>query len=522
MSKRKKRWLIGIAAVLVVFLAGIFIAASIIARRFEPMIREQAMQYLSDRFNSDVQIAKLRIWMPNLSVLQLVVHRGSGVHVKVEADGISMRMRGRPDAPPLISMQKCAFDVDLAVLTEDRKTVNFVSIEGLHLNIPPEGSRPDFGSSTPSQSKQKVIIDRVSMRNGVLALLPRDKGKAPLTFNISRLEMRSAGTDVAMKYDATLTIPKPPGDVHAKGDFGPWSAGEPGDTALNGAYTFTNANLGVFSGIAGTLESKGNFDGTLSRLHTVGQAVVPDFRLTSAGNTVPLQTQFDALVDGTNGNTMLQPVKARLGSTSFTTSGAVIRHEDLGKHSIDLKVRMPNGNLPDLLRLAMKGTPFMEGRISLNTTIGIPPLNGTVKEKLRLDGSFEVRDGRFLRSNIQDQIDKLSRRGQGQPKNTEIDEVVSLMRGTFLLDNQKLTFRRLTFGVPGADVHLAGDVDLARDQLDLHGALRLQAKISETMTGWKHWLLKPVDPFFAKNGAGTFLRIKVTGTSKQPDFGLDH
>jgi len=47
----------------------------------------------------------------------------------------------------------------------------------------------------------------------------------------------------------------------------------------------------------------------------------------------------------------------------------------------------------------------------------------------------------------------------------------------------------------------------------------LQAKVSQTMTGWKHWLLKPVDPFFAKNGAGTFLKIKVVGSSKAPKFG---
>jgi hypothetical protein len=40
------------------------------------------------------------------------------------------------------------------------------------------------------------------------------------------------------------------------------------------------------------------------------------------------------------------------------------------------------------------------------------------------------------------------------------------------------------------------------------------------MTGWKRWALKPVDPFFAKEGAGTFLRIAVTGSSQQPKFGL--
>jgi len=42
------------------------------------------------------------------------------------------------------------------------------------------------------------------------------------------------------------------------------------------------------------------------------------------------------------------------------------------------------------------------------------------------------------------------------------------------------------------------------------------------VTGWKRWILKPVDPFFEKNGAGTFLRIKVDGTTAQPKFGLDH
>ena len=41
------------------------------------------------------------------------------------------------------------------------------------------------------------------------------------------------------------------------------------------------------------------------------------------------------------------------------------------------------------------------------------------------------------------------------------------------------------------------------------------------MTGFKRWILKPVDPFFAKNGSGTFLRIKVDGTAADPKFGRD-
>jgi hypothetical protein len=177
--------------------------------------------------------------------------------------------------------------------------------------------------------------------------------------------------------------------------------------------------------------------------------------------------------------------------------------------------------LRDLLRLAVKGEPFMEGTINLKTKIDVPPLTGKVRDKLMLDGRFDVTGGKFLKSNIQDQIDGLSRRGQGQPKNEAIDEVVSRMTGTFRMEDEIVTFRDLSFGVPGANIDLAGSYNLDGDALDFHGTLRLQAKVSQTQTGWKRWALKPVDPFFAKQGAGTFLRIKVVGSSRKPEFGLD-
>jgi hypothetical protein len=144
-----------------------------------------------------------------------------------------------------------------------------------------------------------------------------------------------------------------------------------------------------------------------------------------------------------------------------------------------------------------------------------------VKEKLMLDGSFQLSDGKFLRSSIQDQIDSLSRRGQGQPKNQEIDQVVHQMDGVFQLKSGVMTFKSLLFAVPGAVVDLAGSYDMGSDVLDFHGALKLDAKVSQTMTGWKRVVLKPIDPFFSKEGAGTFLRIKVEGTADKPKFGLD-
>jgi hypothetical protein len=458
----------------------------------------------------------------------MIFTRGRGTVATVIGEGIVMRMRDRPDAPRLFAIQKFVTTIDVGRLFDSPKHVPLVTVTGLEINVPPKGQRPDLTPDAPAVppdptagTNSQIIIDRLDVKQAALVLLPLDKAKQPLKFVIHDLKLTSAGSGVAMKYDCGLTNAKPPGEIHSFGSFGPWNSVEPGDTPLNGDYTFDHADLGVFAGIAGILQSKGRFEGELDTITARGEAYVPDFRLKRSGNVVPLRTRFEAVVDGTNGNTILKPVIATLGSTRFTTSGAVLKHEGDKHRSIKLDVNMPQGRMQDVLRLAMKGDPFMEGKLNLKTKLEIPPLNGKVKDKLRLDGTFDVTEGHFLKSTIQDQIDGLSRRGQGQPKNENIDEVVSRMMGSFQLDNGVITFRDLTFGVPGADVHLAGSYDVDADQLDFRGALRLQAKVSQTMTGWKRWLLKPVDPFLAKNGAGTFLKIQVVGNSKAPKFGLD-
>jgi hypothetical protein len=156
----------------------------------------------------------------------------------------------------------------------------------------------------------------------------------------------------------------------------------------------------------------------------------------------------------------------------------------------------------------------------MKTRIDIPPLTSTVKQKIILDGNFTLRDAKFLKSTIQSQIDGLSRHAQGQPKNEEIDEVASNMKGSFHLENQVMTFRSLSFDVPGAGIALAGSYNLQDQGLDFKGTLKLQAKVSEMVTGWKSVLLRPVDPFFEKNGAGTFLHILVEGDARHPRFGV--
>jgi hypothetical protein len=84
-----------------------------------------------------------------------------------------------------------------------------------------------------------------------------------------------------------------------------------------------------------------------------------------------------------------------------------------------------------------------------------------------------------------------------------------------------LSFSFLHFVIPGTHVDMTGDYGLDGKEFDFHGKARLDAKVSQMTTGWKSILLKPVDPFFSKNGAGTEVPIRITGTESEPHFGLD-
>lgn len=528
MTPLRKKWLAAIVVVFVVAVGVLVVAAFVMAKRIEPTVREQAIQYLRKRFDSEVELGRLQVHVLPALPFRLIFGRGRGTLARVEGTDLSLRHHGRRDIPPLLSLKHFSFEFDVGALLDTPKTVNRVTLDDLEIQIPPKGERLRFGSQEVAEETQPartasegVVIDEVLLRNARLVILPRDKSKVPLRFDIHDLRLDSAGKDVAMKYTAVLTNPKPPGEIHSTGIFGPWAAGEPGDTPLQGQYRFDNADLGIFRGIAGILHSRGNFQGTLSSITARGEATVPDFRLKSSGNPVPLSTRFEVLVDGTNGNTELRPIVATLGSTHFTTTGFVVKQDGDTRKTIFLKAIMPAGNLRDVLTLAMKGSPLMEGTIRLNTTIGIPPLTGKVKEKLLLDGTFEVSNGKFLKSRIQEKIDALSHRGQGKTTKEDVDEAVHRMSGDFKMAGETITFRTLAFEIPGAMVNIGGLFDMAANELDFHGALMLDAKLSETQSGWKRWLLKPVDPFFSKRGAGTFLHIKITGSSKDPQFGLD-
>jgi hypothetical protein len=104
MTDRKKKWLIGSGLFALIGFGALYIVTSILVNRSEPYIREQAIRYLHDRFDSDVELTTLHVHMPNTSPLRLIMTRGRGIFVRVEGEGISLRHKGRHDLPPMFAM----------------------------------------------------------------------------------------------------------------------------------------------------------------------------------------------------------------------------------------------------------------------------------------------------------------------------------------------------------------------------------------------------------------------------------
>jgi hypothetical protein len=255
------------------------------------------------------------------------------------------------------------------------------------------------------------------------------------------------------------------------------------------------------------LSSTGKYAGVLDKIAVDGATDTPDFHIETSGRKVPLHTDFHAIVDGTSGDTYLQPVKAQILNTWLTASGSVVRSQNPKGHDVQLDVTIEKGRIEDLLRLAVRTEPpVMTGTVRLRTKFDLPPGEPDVANRLKLAGNFEVSAAHFTNEKIQDKIDALSMRSQGKPKlanDSTPENVHSDMTGTFDLGAGLLSFSQLEYRIPGTQVNLTGTYSLDGNQFDFHGKARMDAKLSQMVTGWKSILLKPVDPFFSKNGAGT-------------------
>jgi hypothetical protein len=477
-------------------------------------LKERVIALLSEQLESEVTIERLegRVFP----------------RVAVSGGGVSIRHKGRTDVPPLIRIEQFEIRGSLRDLMRRPRRVGEVRLQGLEVKIPPGDDEPAEAVSPSDQREQarkleQVIIDRFEAPAAVITLIPKRAGKQPKVFTVHHLVMERLGINQTIPFIATLTNPVPEGQVETSGTFGPWNVPHPARSPVTGSYVFANANLDTIAGLAGTLRSSGSFYGPINRIQVQGTTETPDFQIDVGGKPVPLHTRFTAIVDGSDGDTYLRQVDARILDSQLTATGAVIGLEGVPGRRVEIDVNMPDGRIEDLLRLAVKSDePLLRGVVKLRARLVIPPEKKKVIDKLSLSGEFGLTSATFTDTGVQAKLIGLSRRGQGISKDEAVGDVLSNLRGRLVVENAVASFSQLTFSVPGAQVELAGRYGLRNETINFRGKLKMQATLSQVAGGGvKGFFLKVFDPFFKKPGAGMVLPIKIEGTRTAPKFGLD-
>ena len=439
------------------------------------------------------------------------------------AEGVTFRRNSDPGAPPIATIEKLTIQGAYWEFFSTPSRVRNVRIEGLHIFASSGSERIGNAAQPAGGPKQSaLIIDQIIADGAVLEFASGEPGTEPLKFEIHELTLNSVADDRPLSFHAALLNPKPPGEIRADGHFGPLQPQNLGQTPLSATYTFQGVNLGVFPGIGGTLASTGKFNGVLERIEIEGSTDTPDFGVTRSRHTVPLKTQFQGIVNGMNGDVSLQSVRVQLERTSVVSHLEVAKKADSEGKTISLDATEQQGRIQDWLRLLAKADPpAFTGAMNFRVQVQVPPGKGSFIERVNLLGDFGIDAASFNRPTTQEKVDNLSQLAQGEKKNDDPASVVENLKGHVVMNHGIATFSSLSFSVPGALAHVHGTYGLLTEQLNLHGTLQVDNKLSKGTKGVKSVLLKSVEPFFKKKKAGEIVPIKIGGTFGHPSYGLD-
>jgi hypothetical protein len=501
----------GIAGGVVVL---IVIAAAIVLKRNWPFTEEKVASLMEQRTERQVLIGHFTTsyFPPGCTV-----------------ENIRFLHHKDKQKPPIMTVQKLLIRTTWAQLISRQKRLDLVEAQGVHVMVPPRtpNAQGKVGSVMPLTAKNgtAMVIANIRADGAVLEFRRADKDKEPFVVTMHRLSLLGVGDQGPLRYDGAFRISEPPGEIATKGQFGPWVSDQPGLTPVTGTYTFRDADLGAFHKLNGTISSDGRFSGTLEHINATGSTDLPNFRITGKGHTIHLSATYDAEVDGRNGDTVLKRIDLNMGHSTIRAHGSVEKYKAGQGKNTHIEGTL-NGRIEDAMLPFMVGPRSpMTGKLLLNAKMELPPGPGTFIHKIRGDGDFGVNYGKFTSKAAQKSIDRLAKSAQGARNRDQEDQdpmsVVENLRGHVSLANGVATFTNVTFHAPDSTAQAHGTINLATHQMDLHGILRTQGRVSDETTGFKSFMLKTMTPFLKKKNNVTQIGFKITGDTSSPAVGLD-
>ena len=358
------------------------------------------------------------------------------------------------------------------------------------------------------------MIERLIVHESILEVL-RESAK-PLTFPIKQVEITNLHKGEAFTFALDMQNAIPRGRILARGRMGPISARDFDATPLSGTFAFTGVNLHDVGEISGTLDSRGEFKGSIRQMNVEASVVVPNFAVQD-GYATRVDGTLQGSLSAVNGNLDLNSIELKIGSTTIVATGTIAGSPK--KTNLDIQVN--RGRAEDVMRPFIHGDVPVSGPVSLKSHAYLGPPGDGFVERLKLSGSFDVPAEKVTDKETEKSLSAFSQRAQGKQNNTGLQsdpnspppgvDVLSSLRGPAKIENGVASTSNLRFSVPGAEATLAGTYRFHDNAVHLTGKLRMDTDISHTATGFKSFLLKPLAPFFKKKNAGAVIPIAVTG-----------
>ena len=498
-GQRKLRWLLIVAIVLVAAasIGFYFISANwpYRFRRIRPL--------LEDDLASQVEVTSYhRIYFPNPGFVAtgLTLRRKTALNLPPFGHAEMMEVRGRWS--------------DLLLL---RQRVQTVEVTGLHIVIPPIGSKANHANFPPGSSSDftgpDTAIEMFKIHNSILEIMKNDGRR--LIFPVRELDLAHFEKNQAINYTVDMQNAIPSGRIQSHGTFGPLNAKQVAMTPVSGTFTFGGVNLHDVGDIAGTLSARGRFRGTLGTMEAQANSITPDFSV-DGGKATRVAGAVECTVNGTNGDVAFHDIAAQTGRTTVHAIGTVQGSPKATNMDIDVK----GGRAEDVMRPFIRADVPITGSVWLRSHAYLEPRGqGGFLHRLHISGVFDVPAERVTDKQTEKSLTDFSHRAQGKKDSAQNNEesalanadALSSLKGPVQIQDGIAASKHVTFQIAGAQADLSGTFNFHDKVAHLTGNLRMDTDISHTATGFKSFLLKPLAPFFKKKNAGALVPIAVTG-----------
>ena len=402
-----------------------------------------------------------------------------------------------------------------------RKRIRQAVISGLRMRI--VADPPGVQYEKPQSRQTFSGIGELIFEDAVFAFASSEQEAEPLTITLASASIERISASNSSPFRTTLSINEPRANIHSEGQLGPWNWSDPGKTPLSGSFVVDHGDLSSLGGVAGTFTGNGKFRGPLQQVTSTGYLDAPQFQVPDHSHTAQLSTKFHVTVNGLNGDTTLDHVESQLRNTLIETDGKIKAANDRPGKTASLRFSVEHGRVEDFLYLFSETErPSMVGALTLKANIDLPPGPPGFLEKVKIDGDFDIAEGRFGSGQTQKEVNHLSKSAEGMTKKEENQSpttVLSELKGHVVAQKGKAVIANAAWTAPDASASLGGTYNLLDTTFDIHGLLRTTGKLSDTSSGLKALFLKAATPFWKKNKV-TVLPFTITGKARQPIFAL--